>query len=77
MGTPVATTPVHATEGRDVGQDSKVDEYKGRAKEAAGDLTNDDDLKREGKTEQASSTVKEKVDSAKRSIKDAVTSDDR
>ena len=30
-----------------------TDDIKGRIKEAAGDLTNDDDLKREGKADQA------------------------
>lgn len=54
----------------------KGEEYKGRAKEAAGDLTGDDDLQREGKADQASSSVKEKIDSVKESVKDAFTSDD-
>jgi uncharacterized protein YjbJ (UPF0337 family) len=40
----------------------KIDEAKGRAKEAAGDLTDDDDLKREGQLDQAGAKVKEKVD---------------
>ena len=31
--------------------DGKFDQMKGRAKEAAGDLTNDDDLRREGKVD--------------------------
>jgi uncharacterized protein YjbJ (UPF0337 family) len=57
-------------------EDTRMDEYKGRAKEAAGDLTDDEDLQREGKTEQASSTVKEKVDEMTDSVKDAITSDD-
>ena len=42
-----------------------ADDMKGRAKEALGDLTDDDDLKREGKTDQATGKVKEKVDEAK------------
>jgi uncharacterized protein YjbJ (UPF0337 family) len=37
----------------------KSDEMKGRAKEAAGDLTDDDRLKREGKVDQAGAQVKE------------------
>ncbi len=39
-----------------------ADELKGRVKEAAGDLTDDDDLKREGKVDQAKGKVKEAVD---------------
>jgi len=38
------------------------DDAKGRVKEAAGDLTGDDDLKREGKTDQASGRAKEGID---------------
>jgi uncharacterized protein YjbJ (UPF0337 family) len=41
-----------------------IDEAKGRAKEAAGDLTDDDKLKREGKVDRASSSVKDKIDDA-------------
>ncbi|MBW3608324.1 MAG: precorrin-6A synthase (deacetylating), partial [Actinobacteria bacterium] len=39
-----------------------AEEMKGRTKEAAGDVTGDESLQREGKVEQASSTLKEKVD---------------
>ncbi len=39
-----------------------LDDLKGRAKEAAGDLTDDDDLKREGKIDQGKGEVKEAVD---------------
>jgi uncharacterized protein YjbJ (UPF0337 family) len=39
-----------------------IDEAKGRAKEAAGDLTDDEKLKREGKVDRAASTVKDKLD---------------
>lgn len=53
-----------------------TDEAKGRIKEAAGDLTNDDDLKREGKTDQVIGSVKKRVDDAGDKVKDAVTSDD-
>jgi len=53
-----------------------IDEAKGRVKEAAGDLTDDKDLKREGKIDQATSDVKEKVGDAADKAKDAVTSDD-
>lgn len=40
------------------------DELKGRAKEAAGALTDDEDLKREGKTDQAAGEAKDKLDDA-------------
>ena len=53
-----------------------VDEAKGRIKEAAGDLTDDKDLKREGKIDQATSDVKEKVGDAADKVKGTVTSDD-
>jgi len=52
------------------------DEAKGRVKEAAGDLTDNKDLKREGKVDRATGDVKEKVGDASDKIKDAVTSDD-
>jgi len=41
--------------------DGKMDEAKGRVKEAAGDLTGDQDLKDEGKVDRASGSVKDKV----------------
>lgn len=50
----------------------KMDDLKGRVKEAAGDLTNDDDLKREGKVDQATSKVKEKVGDVADKVKDIV-----
>jgi uncharacterized protein YjbJ (UPF0337 family) len=43
---------------------ANMDDAKGRVKEAAGDLTNDDDLKREGQVDQASGKVKDKLDDA-------------
>ena len=45
--------------------DEKMDDLKGRAKEAAGDLTGNDDLQREGKADQAGASVKDKVDDLK------------
>ncbi len=44
--------------------DQKVDGAKGRVKEAAGSLTDDKELKNEGKADQAASSVKEKVEHA-------------
>ena len=37
----------------------KTEDLKGRAKEAAGSLTDDDKLRREGKLDQASASAKE------------------
>jgi uncharacterized protein YjbJ (UPF0337 family) len=54
-----------------------IDEAKGRVKEAAGDLTNDKDLKREGKIDRATGDVKDKVGDAADKVKDTVTSDDK
>jgi uncharacterized protein YjbJ (UPF0337 family) len=39
-----------------------TDDLKGRVKEAAGDLTDDDDLKREGQVDQGKGKVKDFVD---------------
>ena len=39
-----------------------ADDLKGRVKEAAGDLTDNDDLKREGKIDQGTGKVKDVVD---------------
>ncbi len=47
------------------------DETKGRVKEAAGDLTGDKDLQREGKADQAGGKVKDAVDK----VKDTFTKD--
>ena len=41
---------------------SNFDEAKGRLKEAAGDITDDDDLKREGKIDKGEGKVKDAVD---------------
>ena len=51
----------------------KSDQAKGRVKEAAGALTGDKKLKREGKADQAAGKVKQKVekviDKAKRALR--------
>ena len=49
-----------------------TDDAKGRVKEAAGDLTGNDDLKEEGKTDQAAGKVKDIADSAKDKVDDAI-----
>ena len=52
--------------------EGKFDEMKGRAKEAVGDLTNDDDLKRDGKTDQTAGKAKQKVQDAKDWVDDKI-----
>jgi uncharacterized protein YjbJ (UPF0337 family) len=49
-----------------------VDNVKGRAKEAVGDLTDNKDLEREGKTDQAAGNVKNKLGNMKETAEDAV-----
>ncbi len=52
--------------------DKHVDDAKGRVKEAAGALSGDDDLKREGKADQAVASVKDATDKVAGTVKDAV-----
>ena len=49
---------------------NKGEDIKGRIKEAAGAASDDDDLKREGKADQASASVKDKVSGAVDKVKD-------
>ena len=51
---------------------SESDDIKGRFKEAAGNLTGDKDLEREGEVDQASGAVKKKVEQAGDKVEDAV-----
>ncbi|MDQ1426652.1 MAG: hypothetical protein QOK39_128 [Acidimicrobiaceae bacterium] len=51
---------------------TNTDDLKGRGKEAIGDLTDNDDLKREGKLDQASGKVKDTVDDVKDKIADTL-----
>jgi uncharacterized protein YjbJ (UPF0337 family) len=51
----------------------KADEMKGRVKEAAGAITDDDKLRHEGKIDQAAGKTKQAVDKAVDKVKDAVT----
>jgi uncharacterized protein YjbJ (UPF0337 family) len=53
---------------------SNIDEAKGRVKEAAGDLTDNDELKREGKVDQAAADAKQHVEKAADKAGDAVDS---
>lgn len=52
-----------------------VDDMKGRAKEAAGDLTGDEDVKREGKVDQLADKAKHVVDEAKEKLSGLVNRD--
>ena len=58
--------------------DGKLDDAKGRIKQAAGDITDDDSLKNEGRVDKASGAVKDKVGDVADSVKDVVNpGDDR
>jgi uncharacterized protein YjbJ (UPF0337 family) len=48
----------------------KIDEAKGKAKQAAGDLTDDDELKREGKADEIGAKAKRKADDAVDTVKE-------
>jgi uncharacterized protein YjbJ (UPF0337 family) len=52
----------------------KTDELKGRVKEAAGALTGDAKLKREGRVEQAAGKIKQEAEKVIDKIKDALDS---
>jgi len=54
---------------------SNTDEIQGRIKEAAGDLTDNKDLQREGKVDQASGKAKDAVDKVSDKAKDALDRD--
>ena len=51
----------------------KSDELKGRVKEAAGALTGDAKLKREGKADQVVGKIKQKVEKVVDKVKDALS----
>jgi uncharacterized protein YjbJ (UPF0337 family) len=50
----------------------EVEEMKGRVKEAAGAMTGNEDLKREGKLDQASAKTKDAIDDVADSVKSVV-----
>lgn len=52
----------------------ETDQAKGRVKQAAGDLTDNDELRREGKKDEAAGKVKDTIDDAKDKLDDAVDS---
>jgi uncharacterized protein YjbJ (UPF0337 family) len=55
--------------------DGKLDDAKGRVKEAAGDVTGDKSLKNEGRVDRATGSVKDKVGDAGDKVKDVVNPD--
>ena len=52
--------------------DGAIDNAKGKVKEAAGDLTDDQSLKNEGKVDKATGSVKDAVGGAADKVKDVV-----
>ena len=52
--------------------DGTTDDIKGRAKEAVGDLTDNDGLKNEGKTDRASGKAKDMVEDVKDKAEGAI-----
>jgi uncharacterized protein YjbJ (UPF0337 family) len=54
---------------------SNMDEARGRAKRAAGELTDDDKLKREGTVDKAAGKAKEGVDKAAGKVKQVLQKD--
>ena len=55
--------------------DGTADDLKGRAKEAAGDLTDDKSLKNEGKVDRATGSVKDAAGDAGDKVKDTLRRD--
>lgn len=55
-------------------RESDMDEAKGRVKEAAGTLSGNNELEREGKEDRAAASVKDKVEDVKDSVTDAIDS---
>ena len=53
---------------------AETDQAKGRIKQAAGDLTDNDDLKREGQADETAGKVKDMLGDAKDKLDDAVDS---
>jgi uncharacterized protein YjbJ (UPF0337 family) len=57
------------------GMDANMDEAKGRMKEAAGDLVDDDEMKREGKADRMGATIKDKANEVVDKAKDLLDKD--
>jgi uncharacterized protein YjbJ (UPF0337 family) len=56
--------------------DGTLDRAKGKTKKAAGEVTGDASLEREGRVDEAAGTLKEKIGSAADKVKDALKKDD-
>jgi uncharacterized protein YjbJ (UPF0337 family) len=54
---------------------SKMDQIKGRAKQAVGDLTDDDEMRREGKVDEHAGKAKDKANEVVDKVKDKLTND--
>ena len=65
----------YPTSQRTVDMSGETDELKGRAKEAAGDLTGDKSLKNEGKTDRAAGKAKDAVDEGADKVKGLLRKD--
>ncbi|MCI3948921.1 MAG: CsbD family protein [Acidimicrobiales bacterium] len=52
--------------------DDRVQDLKGRAKEAAGDLTGNEDLERKGQSDQAKASLKDKVGKVADTVKNKI-----
>ena len=52
--------------------DNKFEQAKGHAKEAVGDLTDDEELQREGRRDRVAGSAKEKVEHAKDKVEEGV-----
>lgn len=57
---------------RTLTMDGNTDDLKGRAKEAVGDLTDNSDLKREGKADRAGGKLKDAIGKVEDKAKDLV-----
>jgi len=57
------------------GMDANMDEAKGRMKEAAGDIMDDDEMKKEGKADRMGATIKEKAGDVVDKAKDMINKD--
>jgi uncharacterized protein YjbJ (UPF0337 family) len=52
--------------------EGKIDELKGRAKQAAGDLTDNEELKGEGVVDETAGKAKQKVEQGKEKLEDGI-----
>jgi uncharacterized protein YjbJ (UPF0337 family) len=58
-----------ADEESNEGLDRKAEEYGGKAKESAGKVTGDEDLARQGRNDQAKSSLKQAGDKLKQALR--------